>query len=95
MLIGETKRMVKKCFTEHEASVRLQKTNPIGLHWNRHDHSRDNIIFLQILETLPSDPELHTYAGLDIMLFCYLSDSNLGHRLGQVYGLNLHTAQNM
>ena len=33
--------------------------------------------------------------GLDIKLFRYLSDSNFGQSLGQVYGLNLHTAQNL
>ena len=58
--IGETKRTVRIRFSEHEASVRHLKRNPIGLHWNKDDHPKDTIMFLQILETLTSDPELET-----------------------------------
>ena len=63
--------MVKKCFSKHEASVHLQKTNPIYLHWNQEDQSSQCTGDVWSMYSMSfSDPKLFPGKMLCLDLMC-------------------------
>lgn len=53
--VGETSRSLADRLTDHRSCIRLNKTTPLALHFNKHNHSLEDVTIMGIERLRPRD----------------------------------------